>query len=100
MINRTADEVINFINKFKSYNKNQVLEKTFLEGYCYYFAIILKERFKEGKILYDKVENHFVFSYNNKLYDITGNVTNKHELKNISEEWNNTVVKQCVLKEL
>lgn len=99
-MNKTSDEVISFINKFKSYNKSNVLEKTFLEGYCYYFALILKERFKEGKILYDKVENHFMFKYKNKLYDITGNATNKHKKENLSEEWNSTIEKQCILKEL
>lgn len=46
-----------------------------MNGNCYYFAIILKDRFPEGKIYYDDVYGHFVFKYNEKLYDWTG-VTN------------------------
>lgn len=71
------DEVKEFIRRFCRYEENRVLEQTFTEGMCYYFAIILQERFG-GEILYDKVENHFVTLIKGKLYDITGNVTNMY----------------------
>ena len=85
---------IEFINKFKFANKQNVLENTFTNGYCYYFAIILKTRFPSGKILFDKDFNHFVFQYDNKLYDITGNVTKKY--MNLTDSWNKTIELQCL----
>lgn len=42
-----------------------------LEGNCYYFARILKMRFK-GEIWYDLVEGHFLFRYFDKFYDWSG----------------------------
>lgn len=86
-----------FIAKFKQSNRNKVMEDTFLHGFCYYFAVILKNRFPTGTILYDKEAAHFVFSYENKLYDITGNVTNQYH--NTSPTWNATITKECILKE-
>jgi hypothetical protein len=44
----------------------------FLNGNCYYFAVILKARFPEGDIYYDVVNGHFVFKYKGKFYDFTG----------------------------
>lgn len=43
-----------------------------LDGNCYYFALILKDRFKNGKVYYDVINGHFVFEYGNKYYDWTG----------------------------
>lgn len=43
-----------------------------VNGNCYYFALILKDRFPEGKIYYDVILGHFVFQYNNQYYDWTG----------------------------
>lgn len=42
------------------------------DGNCYYFALILKDRFPEGKIFYDVLYGHFVFQYQDKYYDWTG----------------------------
>lgn len=78
-------------------NKQNVLENTFTKGFCYYFAIIMQTRFPGGQILYDKEYAHFVYKYNNKLYDITGNVTKKYH--NLSAKWNDTITKQCILIE-
>lgn len=43
-----------------------------LDGNCYYFALILKDRFKSGKIMYDVIKGHFIFLYDGKYYDWTG----------------------------
>lgn len=43
-------------------------------GNCYYFAIILKDRFPDGKIYYDVIWKHFIFQYQNQFYDWTGMV--------------------------
>ena len=67
-------DILQFIDKFKEYEKDNVLVKTFTEGFCYYFALILKSRFPEGKIYYYFPE-HFVFKYQDRLYDITGDCT-------------------------
>lgn len=95
------DRVLYFISKFKSYEKDEVLEKTFLKGYCYQFAIILKDRF-DGEILYEPIEGHFVTMIGDKLYDIRGDVTSLYKDKNLipKEEYLqiNNVIKGCLLK--
>lgn len=45
-----------------------------LDGNCYYFAVILKTRFPGGQIYYDVVDGHFIFKYCNKYYDWSGEV--------------------------
>jgi hypothetical protein len=42
-----------------------------MEGNCYYFARILKTRFK-GEIWYDLVDGHFLFKQGDCFYDWTG----------------------------
>ena len=60
------DKVLEFIQRrFKK-------DCNWLDGNCYYFAIILKDRFPEGKIFYDVIIGHFVFKYQDKLYDWNG----------------------------
>ncbi len=60
------DEVLEFIQRrFKDDCK-------WTTGNCYYFAIILKDRFPEGKIFYDVIYGHYVFQYKNEYYDWTG----------------------------
>ena len=41
-------------------------------GNCYYFAVILKDRFPEGKIFYDVRLGHFVYHYFGQFYDWIG----------------------------
>ena len=65
-----------------SKNKDTVLEfiqrrfgdtdANWCTGNCYYFSIILKDRFPKGKIMYDPIDNHFLFKYRGKVYDHTG----------------------------
>ena len=64
------DEVLEFIKKFKwRFPKEQ--EVIFTEGNCYYFAVILRERFS-GKIYYLPIVNHFICKIGKEYYDITG----------------------------
>lgn len=72
------DEVEEFINRFKSNYKNE-LEDLFLNNLCYYFAVILKDKFKNSTILYDYENVHFLTMINDNLYDIRGKVTNLYE---------------------
>ena len=92
--------------------KNEVLEFiqrrfkkdcNWIDGNCYYFAVILKDRFPEGEILYDVIYGHFVFQYDNKYYDWTG----IHNPKGILVDWENfdeydyllkkRIIRDCVL---
>lgn len=60
------DNVIEFIKRrFKK-------DCNWIDGNCYYFAIILKDRFPDGKIFYDVINGHFIFLYEDKYYDWTG----------------------------
>lgn len=43
-------------------------------GNCYYFAQILKTRFPHGIIFYDVINGHFIFQYNSKYYDWSGEI--------------------------
>lgn len=64
--NNANNEVLEFIQRrFKTDCK-------WTDGNCYYFAIILKDRFPEGKIFYDVIWKHFIFQYQNQFYDWTG----------------------------
>lgn len=74
----TDYEYINFfIEYFKRHDKEKAVENTFLYDECYYFAIILKERFN-GTILYD-IRGHFVTKIKDHIYDIRGDVTDIYQ---------------------
>ena len=62
--------VIRFIENFQ----NLGTIDTFTQGCCYWFAVILKERF-QGTIMYNPVDNHFASLIDGHLYDITGELT-------------------------
>lgn len=48
-------------------------QDTFLNGCCYWFAVILKERFRAA-IYYHPIDNHFAGKISDKLYDVTGEI--------------------------
>lgn len=66
------EEVLAFIKHFQ----NEGTIKTFTEGCCYWFAVILGTRyFKQfDNIWYNPVDNHFAAMIRGHLYDITGEV--------------------------
>ena len=72
--------ILEFIEGLKSYEKESVLVDTFTKGYCYYFAIILKDRFPQGEIWYLPVVNHFVYKIEDRFYDATGDCTETYAL--------------------
>ena len=47
-------------------------DNNWLDGNCYYFAIILKERFPEGKIIYDVSDGHFLVRIEDVYFDWVG----------------------------
>ena len=56
-----------------------------LNGNCYYFALILSDRFSGGEICYDVIYGHFVFAICERYYDWTGEVSPKGKLVKWSE---------------
>lgn len=70
-------EITKFIEGFKSFGHDVV--SCFTRGYCYWFSFILNTRFPGGTICYNTM-NHYVYRYEGRLYDITGDCT---------EEWDN-----------
>lgn len=56
------------------------IDTVFTCGCCYWFAVILHSRFPNSVIMYDQIENHFVTQIENRLYDITGDVTDKYKV--------------------
>lgn len=71
---KTDLEVLNFIKQFRELDAS----KCFLNGMCYYFTVILERRFAATRgiiIMYDQVMNHFATKIDNRIYDISGDVT-------------------------
>lgn len=92
------------INEFLEGMRNEGTVKVFTEGYCYWFAMILKERF-DGELMYNPVQGHFCCRVNGELWDITGEVQDDG---NWQEWWlyqmnepldAERVRKACILKE-
>ena len=87
----TKNKVINFIqNRFPTDCK-------WLNGNCYYFSLILKDRFKEGIIFYDVIDGHFVTEINGIKYDWSG-IVNENG-KHIYIEWDKFDNYDSLLKE-
>ena len=84
------NKVEEFIEKFKFKYKKE-LEYVFSYGNCYYFALILKDRF-HGEIYYLPIKNHFICKIEKEYYDINGKASmNEQPLK-----WD--VIKKTKLK--
>jgi len=75
--NRKAKiEILKFIGNFVTHDKNpesfRVIEHQFTTGYCYHFALIMRNMFG-GKIVWHKGYSHILWQDRNKvLYDIYG----------------------------
>lgn len=79
--------VIQFIGEFSDKGKKEQVIDCFMNGCCYWFAHILVYRFYAfGRkkldptvIMYAPKENHFGARIEGRVYDITGDVTDKYE---------------------
>ena len=69
-------KILNFIHKFTELYKNEV-ETVFTSGCCYWFAYILCARFG-GEMMYDPIANHFMCMCDGRIYDITGDVSDRY----------------------
>ena len=94
------DTILNFISRFTDSGKNKEVIKTFTCGCCYWFALILSVRFSESVIMYDPIINHFVILFENKLYDITGEVTEQYKVVSWKDYYDELekqrIIEQCI----
>lgn len=67
-----TNDVLNFIFRRFPY------DAMWSEKNCYYFAVILKDRFPDGVIYYDVKEGHFLTKIRDKLYDNSGEQTEEN----------------------
>lgn len=93
-----SDFVVDFIMHFQ----NLGTIDTFTNGCCYWFAVILKERF-QGTIMYNPIDNHFATLINGFLYDITGQISRDgweewDEYKKLDELETERIYKYCIAK--
>lgn len=74
------DKIEYFILHFLRASPTQNIKETFTNGCCYWFAYILCSRFSQSKLMYDVTENHFVAQIGDRLFDITGDVTDRYNV--------------------
>lgn len=76
----THEEVLGFISRFTAKGRFDQVITAFSCGCCYWFAKILLQRFtsKPGTLMYDQTINHFGTKIAGRVYDITGDVTDRY----------------------
>ena len=86
----THQNVMTFLNHFTNNGTRKEVIETFTSGCCYWFAVILSERFSclDATIVYDPVANHWACEIDGHIYDITGDVCRKYNF----EDWYDFVV--------
>ena len=95
------DSVLTFINKFKELYPHE-LEDIFSDGWCYYFAIMLRARFG-GRIYYLPIDNHFVCKIGELFYDINGVVIPEEEVPWDEYKYEDIIhtrriIRDCIMK--
>lgn len=92
------NEVVEFIKR------RFPIDCNWTSGNCYFFAVILKARFPDGKVVYDDVEGHFLFSYQGRLYDYNGEqpVGNRSLIEwNLFDEYDHAlkqrIIRDCIM---
>lgn len=63
------DSVLEFIHR--RFPNSFYSDSKWMNGNCYYFSVILKERFS-GVIFYDVIHGHFLTLINHCFYDASG----------------------------
>lgn len=90
------DKILDFIKRRFPHDCN------WTTGNCYYFALILYDRF-EGEILYDVILGHFVFKYEDKIYDWNGvnteckNLIPWADLNNYDKQVYRRIIRDCIM---
>lgn len=92
------DDIGTFLQRFRGDTV-----AVFTNGCCYWFAMILFRRFiRDGaEIMYDVVANHFGTKINGRVYDITGDITDKYTWtpwnEYEDETHRNRIVRDCIM---
>ena len=70
-------DVSDFLKRF---HKAQTVDEVFTSGCCYWFAYILFRRFlRDGaRLMYAETDNHFGTLVRGRVYDVTGDVTERY----------------------
>lgn len=90
------NEVEKFIRRRFSSDNN------WLTGNCFWFSIILKNRFPGGRIYYMPIAGHFIYKYKNVFYDWRGiivpdeRVIQLSTIKRTDPDWYNRLVDNCL----
>lgn len=93
------DKILEFIKVFQSESNL----KLFKEVSCYWFSVILHERFTNSEIYYNPDEVHFATKIQGSLYDISGKMEdegyyNFHEyIKIAPQEDIDSIYMNCIL---
>ena len=93
------DEVVEFIQRRFSQDCH------WRDGNCYYFALILKDRFPESRIVYDTIYGHFFIEYKGKCYDHSGELVLPggayaiywDEFDKYDNNQNQRIIKDCLM---
>lgn len=100
-LSKTVEHFIRSFSYSYQGKRGEVVD-CFLNGRCYWFARILKERFveEETEIMIDYVVNHFGTMIGCRVYDITGDVTDRYNWQKWSdcddELLRSRIVKGCI----
>lgn len=72
------NDIMIFLKRFKNSDN---IKEVFTCGCCYWFAAILFSRFNRdgATIMYDEIANHFGTKVRDRVYDITGDVTDSYQ---------------------
>lgn len=97
------EEILDFIDQFKAFDKTGEVTDTFTMNMCYWFAVILNQRFN-GELVYNPKENHFASCINGFAFDITGRISNRDFVRwtdFVKEEPYEAerIVRDCIKKE-
>ena len=91
-----TDEVIEFIHR------RFPVDCKWLNGNCYYFALILSDRF-DGEIYYQPKDNHFISKIDDRYFDYSGEYKNIdgiikfEDIISLDENWYKYLIRDCVM---
>lgn len=94
------DEVNKFLKRFHTSND---IDTVFTSEACYWFAYILYRRFIRSSaiLMYAGADNHFGTKIYGKVYDITGDVTDKYAWKpwlELEDEFEKErIIRDCIM---
>lgn len=95
-----VNDISAFIEHFHKISKTDDITEVFTCGCCYWFTYILCGRFPQAKMMYDPVINHFVAQIGDKLYDITGDVSDKYDVVSWDDYYDEMekerIIRDCV----